>query len=258
MDKSNTLSTPQVPQSHPAKKSLKTLLLATLLVATGLIIGYLIGRSATPHSITDLVPSPKEAVVACTLDAKLCPDGSSVGRVGPNCEFAPCPHEHYRIEENGANEKYTDTKYNFSFEYPSDFILKSPQLEAFYWSNKDAPEGGSPITMGATGLAINASFTPVTYDVNQEYKNLIALKQGEVIRSSGLTKTGEVNKGGVVVTTYFSEPPPNFRGEPAYGYGGVWIKYNMVFRLELISLTKKYLEENKAIFDSMISSLKIQ
>lgn len=28
---------------------------------------------------------------ACTLDALICPDGSSVGRTGPNCEFAPCP-----------------------------------------------------------------------------------------------------------------------------------------------------------------------
>lgn len=27
----------------------------------------------------------------CTLEAKLCPDGSAVGRTGPNCEFAPCP-----------------------------------------------------------------------------------------------------------------------------------------------------------------------
>lgn len=29
--------------------------------------------------------------VFCTQDAKLCPDGSYVGRVGPNCEFAQCP-----------------------------------------------------------------------------------------------------------------------------------------------------------------------
>lgn len=28
---------------------------------------------------------------ACTMEAKLCPDGSYVGREGPNCEFAPCP-----------------------------------------------------------------------------------------------------------------------------------------------------------------------
>lgn len=29
--------------------------------------------------------------VACPTDAKLCPDGSAVGRIGPNCEFAECP-----------------------------------------------------------------------------------------------------------------------------------------------------------------------
>ena len=28
---------------------------------------------------------------ACTLEAKLCPDGSSVGRIPPDCDFAPCP-----------------------------------------------------------------------------------------------------------------------------------------------------------------------
>jgi len=28
---------------------------------------------------------------ACPQDAELCPDGSYVGRVGSNCEFASCP-----------------------------------------------------------------------------------------------------------------------------------------------------------------------
>lgn len=28
---------------------------------------------------------------ACDMMAKICPDGSSVGKVGPNCEWAPCP-----------------------------------------------------------------------------------------------------------------------------------------------------------------------
>lgn len=31
--------------------------------------------------------------VACTMDAKMCPDGSYVGRQGPNCEFEACPGE---------------------------------------------------------------------------------------------------------------------------------------------------------------------
>lgn len=40
-------------------------------------------------------PCPGEAssssVQACTKEAKVCPDGSTVGRTGPNCAFAACP-----------------------------------------------------------------------------------------------------------------------------------------------------------------------
>ena len=35
-------------------------------------------------------PMPPD-MTACPMDAKLCPDGSAVGRTGPACEFAPCP-----------------------------------------------------------------------------------------------------------------------------------------------------------------------
>ncbi len=34
---------------------------------------------------------PDGGDVVCTMDAKICPDGSAVGRTAPNCEFAPCP-----------------------------------------------------------------------------------------------------------------------------------------------------------------------
>jgi hypothetical protein len=30
------------------------------------------------------------ATIACTMDAKMCPDGSYVGRTGPKCQFV-CP-----------------------------------------------------------------------------------------------------------------------------------------------------------------------
>ncbi|HEU4677539.1 MAG TPA: hypothetical protein VFS75_02365 [Candidatus Paceibacterota bacterium] len=29
--------------------------------------------------------------VSCPSDAFICPDGNTVGRVGPSCAFAPCP-----------------------------------------------------------------------------------------------------------------------------------------------------------------------
>jgi hypothetical protein len=30
-------------------------------------------------------------IKACPMDAKVCPDGTTVGRTGANCEFAACP-----------------------------------------------------------------------------------------------------------------------------------------------------------------------
>lgn len=58
------------------------------------IISTLTFTSAEEISQTDpTVPAPSEKQYFCTLDAKLCPDGSSVGRHGPKCEFAPCPGE---------------------------------------------------------------------------------------------------------------------------------------------------------------------
>ena len=36
---------------------------------------------------TTYTPQPVENI-ACTLDARVCPDGSYVGRVAPTCEFA--------------------------------------------------------------------------------------------------------------------------------------------------------------------------
>lgn len=38
-----------------------------------------------------LTTSPTIEPISCTMDAKVCPDGSAVGRVAPNCEFEKCP-----------------------------------------------------------------------------------------------------------------------------------------------------------------------
>jgi hypothetical protein len=44
-----------------------------------------------------------EKPVACTMEAKACPDGSFVGRVAPNCEFAPCPGQNQQGTGNAAD-----------------------------------------------------------------------------------------------------------------------------------------------------------
>lgn len=55
--------------------------IAVLVVFGAGIIGYL--------AITKNAMAPLST--ACTEEAKVCPDGSSVGRSGPNCDFAECP-----------------------------------------------------------------------------------------------------------------------------------------------------------------------
>lgn len=52
-------------------------------------------KPAPVSTTTSSVPMPDKPrpvePVACTMDAKICPDGSYVGRTAPNCEFAACP-----------------------------------------------------------------------------------------------------------------------------------------------------------------------
>lgn len=43
-----------------------------------------------PPLNTNINETPTEPIT-CTKEARICPDGSAVGRVGLNCEFAPCP-----------------------------------------------------------------------------------------------------------------------------------------------------------------------
>mgnify|MGYP003403307495 FL=1 len=67
-----------------------------LAVATGVVLGVA-ALGFYRFNFTDggdILPGINApAEVACTMEAKLCPDGSAVGRSGPRCEFAPCPGE---------------------------------------------------------------------------------------------------------------------------------------------------------------------
>lgn len=57
--------------------------LLVLLALAGFLYRNAITRPLTPSG---------SGQVACTQEAKLCPDGTAVGRSGPDCAFAPCPN----------------------------------------------------------------------------------------------------------------------------------------------------------------------
>jgi hypothetical protein len=56
-------------------------LIALILLGVGvfLLLSHMANSPLTPAS------------EVCTMEAKICPDGSAVGRTGPHCEFAACP-----------------------------------------------------------------------------------------------------------------------------------------------------------------------
>lgn len=63
-----------------------------LLVIAILIAGFAAVFIWTAKDTLDKQPvSNDDEAVFCTMDAMQCPDGSYVGRVAPNCEFATCP-----------------------------------------------------------------------------------------------------------------------------------------------------------------------
>ena len=53
-----------------------------------------------------LIACAQNHPIACTADAKICPDGTAVGREGPNCEFSPCPNEN----KSGEQKNYCTPK----------------------------------------------------------------------------------------------------------------------------------------------------
>jgi hypothetical protein len=74
---------------------MKTLLLGILLIVVIGIAGFLYRNAMSRPTAT------APAGTACTLEAKICPDGTSVGRTGPNCAFAPCPAGNVEVPANG-------------------------------------------------------------------------------------------------------------------------------------------------------------
>lgn len=57
------------------------------------IIGlFIIGMAWLNQMFLESSTMPQApVVVACTLDALVCPDGTTLSRQGPNCEFPACP-----------------------------------------------------------------------------------------------------------------------------------------------------------------------
>lgn len=65
----------------------------------GIVLITVLGLGGFLYRYTLERPNTLVGPGACTTDAKVCPDGTSVGRSGPSCGFAACPPPNVEVPE---------------------------------------------------------------------------------------------------------------------------------------------------------------
>lgn len=111
------------PTHSPGKEWIATLSIIGVIVGLSVLcvgtVGYLLGvySASAPQR---LVPPSEE--VLCTMEALQCPDGSFVGRQGPNCSFAPCPEPETSVFQSDWKE-YIHPTGSYRFHYPPSWVV---------------------------------------------------------------------------------------------------------------------------------------
>jgi hypothetical protein len=72
---------------------MRTIVTTKEALSIGVMTALLSLGCSPSHAANRLEGVDDSAPFGCTRDAKTCPDGTNVGRVPPNCEWAACPGE---------------------------------------------------------------------------------------------------------------------------------------------------------------------
>jgi hypothetical protein len=72
---------------------------------------------------------PKSNPAQCSQEAKICPDGSVVDRVPPNCDFAPCPTIQPSSHPTANWKTYQNTQNKYTLNYPSNWTIQETESE---------------------------------------------------------------------------------------------------------------------------------
>jgi len=205
-----------------------------------IIVGVLAAAGGIYYFLINKTPKP----VACTMEAKLCPDGSAVGRTGPNCEFAPCPTA--TPDETADWQTYTNEEGGYLFKYPKEWNAVTNK-----YNSKNALFGpGATSESGYGGVEYTGTLSP-----GQSLKDFV--KEFNLGVESGSTSETETTING---QTAIISILPKAAMEPMEGKSVSFEKDGKVFSMYLTYKTNftQYPEDKQrlTIFNQMLSTFR--
>jgi len=153
----------------------------------------------TPTSIT-----PTSSHVACTQDAKLCPDGKTyVSRIPPSCNFAQCPPTEASIDATKPGWKtFTSDAYKFQVSYPPNYQALTDKNNLYGW-----PKAVVLIYSGGQSydLPIEVWSSVAEYEMKYKDQPNLTVKQvnGKFITLMNVNYTPEVDE---IIATFKTLP----------------------------------------------------
>lgn len=160
------------------------------------------------YSIWQLnVPANSGQTVFCTQEAKLCPDGSYVGRRGPKCEFSAC-----QSGDSGLWKTTTDSQSGLTFRYPQG--LTTTYIKTVDWPPRvqvlaqsfACEEAGAPTARA--GQTARKQVGDRTYCVTTESEGAAGSIYTNYAYAFPWTSVGGVSSGGQTAIFTFSLRAP--------------------------------------------------
>lgn len=150
--------------------------------------------------------SKQTSPIACTLEAKLCPDGSSVSRVSPSCEFAQCP------SNLTANPSQVQEKANQVALVAT--TTKSPQATSTITPQKIASQEKNIVPVSTPSLLsrITSSVSSLIHTVAAPLQSNLGQGGGNP-NDASIPASSYITNPSTVTSVYKPLPPTNFAGE---------------------------------------------
>lgn len=176
---------------------------------------------------------------ACTLEAKICPDGSSVGRTGPKCEFSPCPNKPTLTPDLTASWKtFEAATKDFEFRYPSTlYYLTDDGENGFY--------GGALINK--KGISSCEGYLDCFY-LDFERNTTPAMGDRQSIQKEAISLNG------ILWSRAYGENQTSVNGK--YSDTLYYKRDNYYYSMSFAADSKSLIDENKELFEKIVSTFK--